>query len=256
MPTHITHGEVKFGRLRTKRSRFALPLSNYLRTLSVPYPPVHAWERPIEWGMLGNDSVGDCVIAGALHLIMGWKAVADNSRLVNFSTADALALYSAITGYDPNDPNTDRGTNMTDALNYWQQTGMMLSLGTHKVAGYTSLDISNIELVKAATYIFGGAYIGFSVPNYIMNVPAGGDWSEPPNADTSIIGGHCVYCPGYGHNGTRCVSWGSTYTFDWNFWAKYVEEAYAIVSGDWLTEAAKSPTGLDLSTLLADLKSL
>jgi hypothetical protein len=244
---------VKLGKLRPKRSLKALPLSNYIKASSVVYPRVMAWERNIQWGVLANDSIGDCTIAGALHLIMGWQAVANAGTPIQFTDQDAIDLYSAVTGYNPADPSTDQGAAETDVLNYWKATGMK----GHKIAGYTSLDVSNIEMIKAAVFLFGGVYLGFQVPRYIMDVAqAGGtSWSQTPGVDTTIEGGHAIYICGYGADGVTIVSWGKTYTFDWDFWTTYVDEAYGIVSTDWIKKSGQAPSGLDLEVLLADLNT-
>jgi hypothetical protein len=239
----------KFGKLRPKRSRKALPLSNYMKVAAVAFPPVRAWERPIPWGMLGNDTIGDCTIAAMLHLIMGWQAVANAGAPLTFADADAIALYSVITGYNPADPSTDNGAACTDVLNYWKATGAQ----GHKIAGYTALDVSNTEMVQAAVFLFGGVYIGLDVPAYIMNAPEGGSWSQQPGDDTTIEGGHCVYLTGYGRQGFTLVSWGTTYTANWDFWTSYVDEAYALVSTDWIKRSGVAPSGLDLAALTADL---
>ena len=249
---HVSHGPVCLGKGPRKHSAKALPFSNYAKVSSIAYPAVHAWERKIDWGMLGNNKVGNCTIAAMLHLIMGWQEVANAGTPVSFTEQEAIDLYSAITGYNPNDPNTDQGANETDVLNYWKSTG---ALG-HKIAGYVSLDISNIEMVKAAIYLFGGVYIGFSVPEYIMEIPNGGSWSQKPGADVNIEGGHAIYLPGYGRDGATGVSWGTTYTFNWDFWHTYVDEAYAIVSTDWIEQSGKSPSGVDMNGLIADLSQV
>ena len=85
--------------------------------------------------MLGNDQVGDCVIAAMLHYIMA--AQANVGKSVTFTTQQALDLYSAITGYNPSDPSTDQGTAWTDALAYWQSTGCC----GHKILGWAAVDI-------------------------------------------------------------------------------------------------------------------
>jgi len=249
---HISHGPVKLGKGQRKRSLKALPLSNYMKASAVAFPPAKAWERTIDWGMLGNDTVGDCTIAGLLHLIMGWNAVAHAGSPVTFTTEQAIELYSTVTGYNPANPSTDQGAVMTDVINYALANGFY----GHKPAGFVTLDVSNIDMIKAAAFLFGGVYFGLNVPDYVMQVPAGGSWSTPPGADTTIDGGHAIYIPGYGSDGATLVSWGATYTFDWDFWAAYVDEAYAMVSPDWIKASGTSPSGLDLAGLLADLKQV
>lgn len=205
----------------------------------------------MDFGMLGNDTVGDCTIAAALHMQMVWAGVAHNAAVPPFTTDQAISLYSAITGYDPSNPNTDQGAVETDVLNYWQATGMV----GNQVAGYVSVDITNQDMVKAATYLFGGLYIGIQVPAYVMNVGAGGSWSYN-GGDTTIEGGHAIPICGYGRQGYRIVSWGTTYTFDPTFFAENCEEAYAVVTPLWVKQSGVSPTGLDLNTLLSDLQQV
>ena len=252
MPIHVTHGPVKLGKKAPKRLLKALPLSNYMKASAVPYPPVCSWQRDVQWGMLGNDAVGDCTIADAFHIIMAQRSVTHAGSPITFTTEQALALYSAITGYNPADPNTDQGAVETDVLNYWKDTGML----GHKIAGYATVDVNNIDMVKAATYLFGGLYIGIQVPSYIMDVPAGGSWSQQLGQSAQIEGGHAIPVIGYGRDGARIVSWGTTYTFNWQFWADFCDEAYAVVSSDWIKQSGVSPTGLDLGGLLGDLKDL
>lgn len=248
--THVSHGSVKLGLDRKPHLFKLLPFSNYAKALSIPVPPKIAWERDIAWQMLGNDTAGDCVIAWVLHQIMGWQAVANAGTPVTFTSEQAIQIYSAITGYVPGDENTDNGTDPNQALEYWQQNGLL----GHSIAGGVSLDISNLDAIRAALYLFGGVGLSINAPNYIMNVPAGGSWSEQPGDDTTIAGGHEILGIGFGLQGFRIVSWGTTYTFDVAFFQKYVVAAQAAVSTDWIKQAGVSPSGVDLNGLLADLK--
>lgn len=247
---HVTQGKVFLGRKPGFNPRVPA-LSSYAKASSLAYPPVVAWERPIDWGMLGNDSVGDCVIARLLHQIMGWASVAHAAAPKTFTTQQAIETYSAITGYVPGNESTDQGTDPDAACAYWQSTGLY----GDKIAGYTNVDISNIDLIRFGIYMFGGVGFAFQVPSYIMSVPAGGDWTEPSGADTTIEGGHEILLIGYGRRGFRCVSWGTTYTFDMNFLGKYGNNIDAVVSPDWIKQSGISPSGLDLNGLLADLQA-
>ena len=250
---HVTHGAVKLGRNAVKRPLKMLSMSNYMRRAStVPYPPVCALERPgPAYGMLGNDTIGDCTVAAALHMQMVWAGVARNAEVPTFTNDQAVTIYSAVAGYVPGDESTDNGAVETTVLDYWKQTGMV----GNQIAGYVAMDITNPDMVKAATYLFGGLYIGIQVPAYIMNVEAGGSWSDN-GSSRSIVGGHAIPICGYGRDGYRIISWGTTYTFNQQFWNDYVEEAYAVVDPLWFKLSGITPTGLDLTSLLGDLKSL
>jgi len=233
---------MKFGKKPAKRLRKALPLSNYLHMGQVAYPAVHAWERPIAYGMLGNDAVGDCTIAGRYHIRMNMQAVANAGTLLIVTDQQALADYSAITGYNPADPSTDQGANMTDVLAWYKDK-------------YVTLDVQNVEQVKAAIYIFGADYIGFGVPQSMADQLNNGidpDWAFVAN-DKPSGEGHCVAPFGYGRDGLALCSWGKIYRTSWDFWLQNVDEAYALVLPDWIKRSGTSPSGLDLNGLIADL---
>lgn len=245
--SHVSHGTVFLGKGGVKRSLRSVPLSNYMRAAATAYPPVCAYERDIDWGMLGNDTAGDCTCADVLHHRMLQASVAHAGSPLSFSTPDALSMYSAITGYNPADPSTDQGANMLDVQNYCKKN--------FPVQGFVTLDVNNLSQIQAALYLFGGVDLGFSVPGYIMQVPAGGSWSEN-GGDKTIEGGHAALACGYGRSGFRVVSWGTTYTANWDFWSQYVDEAYAWVSKDWIKASGISPTGLDLAGLMQDLTAV
>src|SRR5579862_9538819 len=69
-----------------------------------------------QWGMLANDQYGDCVCAAACHQSMLWTACASDEA--TFGDAQALKIYSDVTGFNPNEPSTDNGTDLRDCLTY------------------------------------------------------------------------------------------------------------------------------------------
>ena len=42
----------------------------------------------------------------------------------------------------------------------------------------------------------------------------------------------------------------------WSFWDTYCDEAYGVISLDWIAKNQQAPSGLDLTALLADLKEV
>ena len=42
----------------------------------------------------------------------------------------------------------------------------------------------------------------------------------------------------------------------WNFWNIYCDEAYAVLSPDWIGQAKLAPSGFDLAALEADLAAV
>ena len=52
------------------------------------------------------------------------------------------------------------------------------------------------------------------------------------------------------------ISWGSYYTKTWAFFAKYVDEAYAIADTTWINAGGKPPAGLTLAELQQQMQAL
>jgi hypothetical protein len=62
--------------------------------------------------------------------------------------------------------------------------------------------------------------------------------------------------PGYDANGVKVISWGQYYTMTWAFFAKYVDEVYAIADPDWIEAKGTTPGGLTLAELEAQMQGL
>jgi len=262
---HAVHGNLPLlpvGGTRSKK--IGLPLSNYVTPSQLLFPPVYALERPINWGMLGNgpdtykgqpfQGVGNCYECYALHQIKEWYAVAHAGDMasVDFTTDQAVDLYSAITGYQFGNDATDNGTDPDSLFNYWQNKGIY----GHKIRGKVTIDIGNLDLIKWAIFTFSGANFNLSVPNYLMQVQNGGSWSLTSGADTTIEGEHATGLVGYGRAGLRTNCWNTTYTFNPDFLAQFGVQVNAVVSEDMIKASGKSISGLDLDGLLADLAAV
>ena len=241
---------MKLGRLPKRNDKRNLKLKDYLSSLPA-IPQSIDWSHGItDWEMFNNDTVGDCTCAGAAHLIMQWTA---NSGLeIVPSPADVLSAYSAITGYNPNDPSTDTGANELDVLNYWRQNG----IGNHKIGAYVSVDPSSIDHVKATVYLFGGMYIGVQLPNSAMNQTNAKQVWDIVADDGGIDGGHCVEIVAYDANGLTAVTWGALQKMTWRWWNKYVDECYAVLSNDFLCGNGLTSNGFALNALQQDLKEV
>ena len=236
-----------FGKLPARHNLGTLALSNYTKMSALAFPPVKAWERPIELGMLGNDEVGDCTVAGFYHMLMTQRSVAQAGNPLIVTTPQALADYSAITGYDPTTGSNDNGALCADVLTYFQNKDMIL--------GKASVDFHNTDMVKAAIYTFGCLYTGFTVPQSTVNELQHGidpTFNFIPN-DTRTNEGHCVNFVGYGRSGAAFDSWGKVYHMGWDYLLQWFDEAYVVVTPDWIKASGKSPSGLDLTGLVADM---
>ena len=82
------------------------------------------------------------------------------------------------------------------------------------------------------------------------------DVVQGEDGEAGSWGGHAINIIGYDIDGLTCVTWGATKRMTWAFWAAYVDEAYAIISSDFLNQTGQTPGGFDLQMLQADLRAV
>lgn len=202
-------------------------------------------------GMLGNDNAGDCVEAANGHIVEQQTSIGQGTE-VPVTTAQAIAEYTKLTGYNPNDPNTDQGTMIQDGLNDMVKAG----LNGHKIAAFAQLDVNNMNDVKLAVAEFGAVDIGFNFPASAMSqFNSGQPWDVVKGSP--IEGGHCVLVVGYDANYLYVVTWGAIQKMTYAFWTSYVDEAWAVISQDWVNAATgKDVEGVDLNAFGAQFTAL
>lgn len=241
----------KLGKHTPRHDDRTLQFANYVEKALPPPPTAVNWDAKIgaSWGMMKNDVLGDCTIAAAGHMIALWTTY--SSTKVVPTDAEIVAGYSAVTGYNPVTGANDNGAVETDVLNYWKNHG----IGGHKILGYTALEPSNLNHVKDSVSLFGGTYIGLNLPVSCQNQKV---WSVPPGGPhgkgaPGSWGGHAVPVVAYDASGLTVVTWGGLQTMTWGFWSTYCDEAYAVLSHDWLNVHGQTPNGFNLAALQADL---
>lgn len=246
--------QYKLGKAAATPERAKLKLVDYLT--NVPTPPAvfgHQTEVPSGWGMLGNDTAGDCVWAGACHEHMLWTAEA--GCVAVFTQADAFAPYAAVTGFVVGDAATDKGTNVTDALAYRVASGIAdANNKVHKLEAYAQLTPSSDAIAQGA-WLFSAVGVGIQFPSYAMaQFNAGQPWDVVRGG--YIEGGHYVPIVGRLANGNLlCVTWGKLQEMTPSFLDKYCDEAYALFSPEFFVNG-KSPEGFDAATLQADMAAI
>lgn len=250
--------QYKLGKLPAQRDLYKIKLVDYT-TPTLPKAPLvfgHYREVPCGWRMMGNDRVGDCVLAGAAHEHMLWSSEA--GCVATFTDANVLGVYSAITGYDsgqtrPDGSNpTDQGTSVGDAMSYRRNTGIPDASGKiHKIAAFADIELGNLDLLATAAHLLSAVGIGVNFPSTAMDqFNRGVPWDVVPGA--RVEGGHYVPIVGRLANGNfLCVTWGKLQEITPRFLLEYCDEAIAIFSTDFLV-GGKSPEGLDAQTLIAD----
>ena len=251
-----------------------LMYAKYRTEAALPKRPDHFGHEKVvaakSWQMLGNgpdDSVapgfqgaGDCVFAGGAHETMMWTI--EGGSPATFKGANAIADYSAVTGYNLNAPPdvngnnpTDQGTNVRDALKYRQKTGLVDAAGNrHTIGAYVKVQLGNMDQLLEALYLFGIVGIGIKFPDSATDqFNAGEPWSVVPGPDPQE--GHYIPLVAKRTN-LECVTWGRIQQITTDFYKKYCDEAWVLLSTEMLNGQKKSPEGFDLVQLQADLTAL
>lgn len=259
-PTTFDPAEVKLGKkLGRVIDQRTLQLRKLMRTPMPVPPPSSNYSRDRQaWPMYGNDRYGDCALASLSgHRIIVQERNAQQ-REPEPSTQDVLDAYTAVTGFDPAKPETDNGTYMLDALN-WQRrigSGRERDHTTHTIYAYAEVDRAAMQL-RLALWLFGGLYLGLWLPRSAM-AQTGSCWdiTEGPDSRPGSWGGHAVWVIGYDRNTLTCVTWGARQRLTWAFLTRYCDEAYAVLSEDFLNRKDVTRAGFKRSELDAYLQAL
>jgi hypothetical protein len=242
------HSMMKLGRKAVITDSRTLKLAKYISTTLPAPPPARDWTKGIaNWGMMLNDKLGCCTIAAVAHAVQVFSA--NTASEVTVPDAQVLQYYEQWDGYKPSEPNTDSGGVELNVLTNWQKS----AFGVHKLIAYADPAYTNLEQIRQAINLFGGVYIGVSLPITAQTqtvwdvVPNGGESAKPGS-----WGGHAVFVPKYDADGFTCITWGELKTMTVAFWNAYVDEAHALLSHDWLAKKG-SPSGFKLAELKTDL---
>ena len=231
-----------YGKLDATRSPRLSDLEVYV-TGKMPDPPASTPTPAAKWGMDDNDTIGDCTIAGADHLIAAWNAdISTHDPRPN--DAEISSTYFDLTG------GADSGLNEQFVLKTWQTTG----LWGNKIKAFAPFDGNNIRTMHQVVAFFRGAYLGIQCPLSAQQQFANGEpWTFVPGSP--IEGGHCIVAVAYGPSSVQCVSWGAVVDVTYSFLSNYLDESWAIVSQE-MAEHNGDGVGLDLASLLTDIEHI
>jgi hypothetical protein len=250
----IDHNLIKLGKLTYTHDDRNLKLADYLIVRELPpLPDTYDWfQRVSRFGPMGNLNAGDCVVAGAGHMVQTWTA--NQGREVIISDQDIIRLYSQLTGYDPDTGANDDGLNILAFLKFWRNTGV----AGHKIGAFVQVNPHDHSQLAYANYLFGGVYCGLDLPLTARNQQIW-DSTDPAltgNAEPGSWGGHCVNLGIHDPLGYVFSTWGEEQYATRSFVDAYCDEAFAIISQDFFDGTGKAPNGFDLDSLAKDLQAI
>jgi hypothetical protein len=249
----------KYGKLAAKADPRRLMFAAYT-SAQLPAPPATC-DRTYgitDWTPMGNSGedepppgvrvCGDCAYAAPGHMVMGWSMGATKKPVIIPAT-EIVAAYATGTGYNPITGAGDNGSAMPDVCEQWRTAG----IGGNKITAYGALSTQNQLGIMQATYLYGGAYIGLTLPasaeqqtdaNLVWTVP----WFSP------IIGGHAVPILSYDATHVWLITWGKIQCATWDFVLKYMDEAFVCIDPLWIGANGEAPdSGLNITALVSNL---
>lgn len=245
------------GKKQAVKDHRTLKLAKYIKAELLAPPAEVSWITKLAAAealpMYLNDTLGDCVFAAAGHMIQQWSFYA--GKPTQPTDDQVLAAYEAVGGYDPGNSSTDNGADMLTFLNYWKSTG----LGGHQIGAFLAVDWTNLEEVRQAILMFGNVYLGVQLPTSAQGQSA---WTVADGGIYSVAGqpggwgGHCIPLVASSPETHTCITWGEVLKMSHNFLADYGDEAFCVLSQDWIADSGNAPSGFDLAQLQADLAAL
>lgn len=232
----ITGAPMHLGRTRARRNRRsrlrASLLHGFLSTLPDDMAPTVCDNTSgiDSWGIMLNDQLGDCTIAGPGHMIQAWTA--KGGREITVPDSAILKGYEDFDGYVEGDESTDQGGDILTVCDDWQKYG----IGGHKITSHAEVNMTQMRW-QQSIYIFGALNTGVWLPVSAQE-QTGATWDIVGDGETGDSakgswGGHCVAVVGYDLEGVTVVTWGDLQRVTWRFVMWYFDEARACLSPDW-----------------------
>jgi len=214
--------------------------------------------------MYGNADYADCVWAMIGHAIQvetyfNWGASAEQTVTTNA----LLKGYHDVTGFDPNDPSTDQGTNIQEALDYWRKTGIVRADGSvDQILAFAEIDHTDREMVKHAIDIFDVVLVGVNLPQsaedqFNQKKP----WTLVKGSP--VLGGHAILDGGYNTvNSAGALehldaTWGNDTKIEEDFWNECVEETWVVITKNLMARnGGTGPRGFNMAIFAEDFHEM
>lgn len=219
-------------------------LSHYVAG-SLPKPPSTVGVPAVsDWGMLANDVVGDCGVAGLEHGFMACASITGESEPQ--ATGDqAKSYYFTYTG------GQDSGVVLSQYLAYVRRTGYF----GRSVDSFAHFAVHDVPTLQTVVWLYGFAYTGIAVTQSMQEAYAAHQPWTTQLLDEPVIGGHCIPIVAYSENYLYAITWGGVQQISYPAWHAISTEAWAVIPGELVAQSGDG-RGVDLASLRADLDRL
>lgn len=247
----------RLGKLPAKHDARTYSMRAMLAKRLPDVPAMEDWSLNVPYQIWGNDTYGDCAFAAHAALVLTWTKAAQGA--VPLTTPEVLENYSAVTGFNPNDPNSDRGTILLDMLNHWRRAGLVRPGQTKDyLTAFGAISPKDVTTIKRSICYLGGVLAGVQVPEGFMNLGLGETWdiTKISGTDLDPVGGHAIALTGFNPSGVFFSTWGQRTFMPWRTFMAIADESYSLLSRqNWVDVNGSSPKNEDFDDLLSELKA-
>lgn len=230
-----------------------LPLRPFLKLTGRPVPDTDDYATKAKAAlreMMGNDGEGCCVATDLAKRVGMINAYRPGGGVLVATTQEVLTFYHQVGG-----PG-DNGLYMPDAYNWWRDRGIKIGKALHKIDGYASFDITDVQTFNAACHWFGGVDLGVALTRqqYLH-----ADDSDTWDIDgTDVVGGHAI--PLTKRSADRCqvATWAKEPSITRRLLHSrgWCDEAYVVISREAIGPAGQDTNNVNWDALSAALAAV
>src|SRR5215831_5724614 len=167
------HRIFKLGKAPARKDKRNLKFATLLRRTAPTLPNDYDFDTTlpgIPIPMFGNDTYGDCVIAGRAHQTLRFEDIEQGS-VVMINDKDVLKEYFKETG------GPDTGLIVLDSLNLWRHKGWKVGKRVYKIQAFAEVDYKNHTQVRQGIFSDVGIGLGVQLPKAAQpQIQAGQPW--------------------------------------------------------------------------------
>ncbi|MDQ6720491.1 MAG: hypothetical protein M3003_06825 [Candidatus Dormibacteraeota bacterium] len=193
------------------------------------------------WYVANGIVTHNCTCAALGHCEQVWTANSGSELIVTTEQVVEFATFC----------NALQGANMLDVLNKYLTRG----IAGDKGLAFAAFDASP-QLLRYAIATFGAAYIGVGLPVLAQSQDIWDFVDHSNGNEPNSWGGHAISVHAYEPGRYGLITWGQPKWMTELFFTKYCDEAYVILSQDWIDAQGKAPSGFDMAALKADLAKI
>ena len=229
MQTENIHSNVGFAKgRRVPSKRDAVNFGDFLT--SFPTAPLVDTAPTFTYPMDGNDSVGDCVVAGFDHFRQIVTGLLTGTPM-NFTQDQIWAFYKTQNpDFDPNGTASTNGPQSSADNGMDIQTFLEYLQANNYIVGFARIDYTNDREMQAAIYLGLGIITGVVLDQAQMTQFESGVWDNVPGSP--VDGGHCIPLGGYASSEYTCVSWAKLVQCTKAFINNQMDEAWFVLTQD------------------------